>query len=141
MSSRLATIVWDHYPKGGGELLTALALAEHGDPDGTNIYPSIRTIADMTRQSRRTIQNHIDRMMAIGWLVKEQEGGGRGNTTRYRIPIELIPQDVRLKVQKLHRLDVAGSSGTDSVQNLHPLAPVNGAETVQKRCSYCCTRP
>lgn len=104
MASRLTTYVWDHYPEGGGELLTALAAAEHGDPNGDNIYPSIKTLCAMTQQSDRTVQRHLLNMESNGWLVVTSRGGGRGKYTKYRMPIELIPQDVRGTVTKLRCL-------------------------------------
>jgi hypothetical protein len=104
MASRLTVIVWDHYPEGGSEKLTALAMAEHGDPDGSNIYPATHTVAMMTEQSDRTVMRHIDRMVARGWLVMVEERGGRHRPNIYRMPIENIPEAVRGKHIKLESL-------------------------------------
>lgn len=108
MSSKLTDRVYDHFPYGGGQMLTALVLAEHGDPDGTSIYPSVATVARMTRQSERTVQNHIRDMLDIGWLILVKPGGGRGHPTEYRIPIERIPASAmpigKRRAQILHRL-------------------------------------
>lgn len=105
MSSKLVDRIWDHYPEGGGELLTALALAEHADPDGSNCFPNPLTVSVMTRQSKRTVQYHIARMLEIGWLLVVDRGGGRGKLTTYRIPIERIPKCALGTMQKLHRLE------------------------------------
>jgi hypothetical protein len=86
--------------------LTALALAEHGDPDGSNIYPSLDTLAVMTEQGRSTIKEHIAEMIRCGWLVVVESGGGRGRSTKYRIPIERIPRDALETGRKLARLPV-----------------------------------
>lgn len=103
MSVKVSAVVWQHYPNGGGEFLTALCLAEHADPDGTNIYPGIRRVAELTQQSERTIQRHIGIMLTIGWLVKTQDGGtAPGVYTAYRMPIEAIPLGVEGRVTKLH---------------------------------------
>jgi len=95
-------IVWDHYPEGGGEMLTALKLADHAEHDGSHIYPSVRRVADLTYQSERTVQRHIRSMEARGWLVLEEEAWGPGRARTYRIPIERIPQQVEARVTKCH---------------------------------------
>lgn len=128
MGSRLTTYVWDHYPEGGGELLTALAAAEHGDPNGDNIYPSIKTLCAMTQQSDRTVQRHLLHMEAIGWLVVVQRGGGRGKYTKYRMPIELIPQDIRGTVTKLRCLS-QHVQACPNTENLSPITDEKGDKT------------
>ena len=63
------SLVFDHYPRGGGELLTALALADHADHQGQNVRPGIASLARKTRQSERTIQHHLARMRRDHWLL------------------------------------------------------------------------
>ena len=92
MSVKVMGIIWDHFPLGGGERLTALCLADHADHEGGNIYPSVARIAAKTVQSERTIQRHLQGMKAIGWLVETKAGGhGPGSTSTYRIPIDALP--------------------------------------------------
>lgn len=101
------SLVWDHYPNGGGEFLTALCLADHADHDGGNIFPSIARIAAKTQQGERTVQRHLATMRNSGWLVVVKEASGiRGQATAYRIPIESIPLDIVGRVPKLHPLAV-----------------------------------
>jgi hypothetical protein len=53
MSVKIMALVWDHYPRGGGELLTALALADHADHadhGGQNVRPGITGLASKTRR-------------------------------------------------------------------------------------------
>ena len=103
MSVKVTALVWDHYPNGGGERLTALALADAAEHDGSSIYPGIRRISKMTMQSERTVQRHIQTMLDNGWLLKTQDGGlGRGSYTAYRMPIEAIPLGAVGRVTKLH---------------------------------------
>ena len=79
-------LVWDYYPRGGGELLTALALADHADHQGENVRPGIAGLAHKTRQSERTVQTHVGRMRREHWLlVVRYAGGGFGRATEYRI--------------------------------------------------------
>ncbi len=86
-------MVFDRYPNGGGEMLLALALADHAHDDGTHIFPSIARLAEKTRQSKRSVQYQLRRMEQSGWLVLVNAGiGGRrsgfgegGRTRQYRI--------------------------------------------------------
>ncbi len=86
-------MVFDRYPSGGGEMLLALALADHAHDDGTHIFPSIARLAEKTRQSERSVQYQLRRMEQSGWLVLVNAGiGGRrsgfgegGRTRQYRI--------------------------------------------------------
>lgn len=93
MSARVTGMVFDRYPNGGGEMLLALALADHAHDDGTHIFPSIARLAAKTRQSERSVQYQLRRMETAGWLVLVNSGiGGRrsgfgegGRTRQYRI--------------------------------------------------------
>ncbi|WP_369916509.1 helix-turn-helix domain-containing protein [Xanthomonas sp. NCPPB 3005] len=86
-------MVFDRYPVGGGEMLLALAIADHAHDDGTHIFPSIAHLARKTRQSERSVQYQLRRMEASGWLILVNDGiGGRrrgrdegGRTRQYRI--------------------------------------------------------
>lgn len=104
MSHKVTTLIWDYYPNGGGEFLTALCLADHADPEGGSIYPSVSRISTKTQQAERTVQYHMQAMRQSGWLIKVTEGGGAGNPNEYRIPIELIPKNLSTRVQNLHPL-------------------------------------
>lgn len=112
MSVYVMGLIWRHYPNGGGEFLTALALADHAKDDGTDIFPSVAHLAEKTQQSPRTIQYQLKAMQASGWLVKVKQGGKKGNdTTRYRIPIERIPQGLVGRVQTLHPSEGGATDG------------------------------
>lgn len=91
------SLVWEHYPAGGGELLTALAYADHAHDDGTSIRPSIAYIARKTRQSERTVQRYLAHMRQTGWLLTVRNGdGGRGYATEYRVNPLWITNPARL---------------------------------------------
>lgn len=80
------SLVWEFYPAGGGELLTALAYADHAHDDGRGVRPSVAYVARKTRQSERTVQRYLTHMRETGWLVTVRHGaGGRGRATEYRI--------------------------------------------------------
>ncbi len=80
------SLVWEHYPAGGGELLVALAYADHAHDDGTGIRPSVPYTAKKTRQGIRTVQMHLAKMRETEWLLTvKYAAGGRGRATEYRI--------------------------------------------------------
>lgn len=99
------SLVWEHYPTGGGELLSALAYADHAHDDGTGIRPSVAYMARKTRQSERTIQMHLSAMKRMGWLLTVRYAtGGAGRVTEYRVnpawisnPAEFSPFSEALK--------------------------------------------
>ncbi|SDI29201.1 hypothetical protein [Pseudomonas panipatensis] len=86
MSIKISSLVWEHYPASGCELLTALAYADHAHDDGTNIRPSVAYIAKKTRQSERNVRRYLAQMRERGWLLTVRNGnGGRGFATEYRV--------------------------------------------------------
>lgn len=86
MSVKVMAAVFERYPNGGGEMLLALALADHAHDDGTNIYPSIAQLSEKTRQSERSVQYQLRKMEESGWLILMNSGnGGRNQRREYSI--------------------------------------------------------
>lgn len=86
MSVEVMSMVFKRYPNGGGEMLLALALADHANDQGTGIYPSIASLAEKTRQSVRAVQYQLRAMEAAGWLILVNSGnGGRNQRREYRV--------------------------------------------------------
>jgi len=91
MSVEMMAQVFKRYPVGGGEYVLALALADHAHEDGTHIFPGTESLAVKTRQSERTVQRQLVKMVNDGWLVLVRKGGaGRKDTTEYRINQEWL---------------------------------------------------
>lgn len=91
MSVEVMTMVFKRYPNGGGEMLLALALADHAHDDGSHIFPSVEYLADKTRQSVRAVQYQLKKMRDCGWLIRVSAGhGGRSQVTEYQISAEWI---------------------------------------------------
>ena len=91
MSVRVMSMVWERYPDGGGDMLLALALADHASDDGTRVFPSVASLAKKTRQSVRTVGYQLAKMRAAGWLIPVGHvDGGRGMATEYLISAEWI---------------------------------------------------
>lgn len=86
MSIKVMNMVFERYPVGGNEGMLALALADHAHDDGSRIWPSLDSLARKTKQSRSSVRRHLQRMVAIGWLVLVKQSDGRaGGTNEYCI--------------------------------------------------------
>ena len=82
MSVRVMSQVWDlKLPHASKFVL--LAMADHADHDGNNVYPSVRTIAIKTGYSERQVQRIITTLETAGLLIQIQQG--MGAATVYRI--------------------------------------------------------
>lgn len=119
MSVRLMAEVFERYPNGGGEMLLALALADHASDDGTSVYPKVKALAEKTRQSERTVQYQLRAMQEAGWLILVGSGnGGRSMSTEYRIsPIWIKGANIA-PIQKGATDDVKGA--TDDTKGCNP---------------------
>jgi hypothetical protein len=132
MSVKVMSLVWDHYPRGGGELILALALGDWANDKGASIFPSVAQMALKTRLSERAVQYVLGKMKASGWLEQVSPGGmiaGRNVSTTYRIPIERIPQGAVGGVQKLHPLNDLStglSTGVQSATNRGAICDMEG---------------
>ena len=128
MSVKIMTLVWEYYPAGGGELLTALAYADHAHDDGNGIRPSVAYIARKTRQSTRTVQRYLTQMRKAGWLqVVRHSKGGRNRVTEYRInplwitnPVKMTPF---LKKEVERVTNDAPKGDTGGMKRVTPVSP------------------
>lgn len=107
MSVEVMAMVFRRYPVGGGEMLLALALADHSDDEGRSIFPSIKRLAQKTRQSERTVQYQLRALERMGWLICVSLGGeGARDTREWHINSDWIAGeeiagfDVRIPVEK-----------------------------------------
>lgn len=76
MSIRVMTHVWATSPSRGSSLLVLLAVADYADDDG-RAFPSMTTLAQKARLSRRHAQRVVHDLEDAGQLLIEW-GGGRG---------------------------------------------------------------
>lgn len=87
MSIKLMSQVWERdFP--GDVKLVLLAMADHADDDGDNIFPSVARIAAKCNVSERTVQRHLAKLREQGVLEVQRPGSGRGNPTKYRINLK-----------------------------------------------------
>lgn len=69
----------------------ALALADHADDNGNNIWPSVHRVADKTEIAERTVQYKLRDLESLGLIVCVAEGGkGAKDTREYRFNVELL---------------------------------------------------
>lgn len=123
--------VFERYPEGGGEMLLALALADHASDDGSRVYPSVSALAEKTRQSERTVQYQLRRMEESGWLILVGSGnGGRSMTREYQISPEWLKGAEIAPIQKGANDDIKGAKQSTkgckpAQERVQPIAPAN----------------
>lgn len=141
MSVKVMTAVFERYPNGGGEMLLALALADHASDDGTRIYPSIKALSEKTRQSERSVQYQLRRMQESGWLILVNAGnGGRSMSSEYRISPDWIKGAEIAPFQKGAIDDEKGANDNTKGCNpeqerVQPVAPANNRHRTIKEPS------
>lgn len=119
MSIKVMTMVFDRYPMGGGEMLLALSLADFAKDDGTSVFPSIKELAQKTRQSERTVQYQLRRMEESGWLILVNSGnGGRNQRREYVINPNWIKGANIAPSEKGAIHDIKGA--TDDIKGCNP---------------------
>lgn len=75
MSVRVSAFVWAKYPRGGGEMLLALTLADQCTDSGEYIAIDIARFAHKTRQAADTVKAQLRRMSEEGWLERMPGSG------------------------------------------------------------------
>ncbi|MEZ0231885.1 MAG: helix-turn-helix domain-containing protein [Methylophilaceae bacterium] len=146
MSVLVMAQVFKRYPNGGCEMLLALALADHADDDGENIYPSIQSLALKTRQSERTVQRAIKTMIKSGWLIPVWLNvGGRGKTSEYKInpdwlkgdnlsPINIVDNSKERVTSTTERVTSKTLKGDIAVSPESSITIINHQESSQQPC-------
>ena len=89
MSIRTMDRVWKNSTQSGGKLLLLLAIADFANDDGM-AFPGIDTLAEKTRQSRRTVQRQLTELETDQEIAIEP-GTGRSNTNTYWVLAGLDP--------------------------------------------------
>lgn len=63
-----------------------LTIADAANADGDHAHPGLSAIADGSLYSRSRVTEVLRRLVDDGWIEVEEDGGGRGKATVYRIP-------------------------------------------------------
>lgn len=69
-----------------------VALCDHADDDGGNVYPGQARLAAKLSVAVRTVRDQVHELERRGYLVPEGRQGQRG-TVRYRIAVDRLPLD------------------------------------------------
>lgn len=88
-----------------------LIVADAANADGCHAHPGLEFICSATFYSRRQAQTLLGQLVDDGWLEVEEQGGGRGRATEFRVVVE-------------HR---------ETVQPPHPMVDGNGAVSDTER--------
>jgi hypothetical protein len=94
------------------ERYLALALGDHADHEGANIFPSIGLLAWKTDYTPRRVQQLMRKLQARGILVKVESCSGRRNVASYRIDLAAAkPKDALRKGRNpVHPFDQKGET-------------------------------
>ena len=106
MSVRATTWVWEQ-PMPPSEKIVLLRLADHANPDGGDVYPSIASVAEYTGISERQVQRYIKGFVERGILVITGHAkGGRSNPREYQFTFQFAPRkgDTRDTVSDAERV-------------------------------------
>lgn len=73
-----------------------IQLSTYGDANGGSIYPSLKTLADITGMSRSTVQTHIEALVKLGYLTKISGGviDGQNVSNEYQLNLEKLGFEV-----------------------------------------------
>jgi hypothetical protein len=63
-----------------------VAIADAANRDGQNAHPGLAAMIDASGYARSTVFRALDRLVALGYVVIDEQGGGRGMATVYSIP-------------------------------------------------------
>lgn len=129
MSVKASALVWDCGRFEGSKLLVLLALADHADHDGGNIFPALKTVARKVRLSARQVRTILRALEADGAIcATARRAGGRGLTTLYQIDMErLTAWRVAAEKGEADRLsDATGKAEKEEADRLH--SDSNGAK-------------
>lgn len=109
-----------------------VTVADAANRDGEHSYPGIQAMMDGSGYTRSTVFDALKRLLAEGYLEVEEQGGGRGRSTVYRIPgvmdPDWYPTVIEARTETVRQPDPSVEQNSpETVQ----LTELNGPETVQ----------
>jgi hypothetical protein len=120
MSALIMGMVWElELPR--DEKLVLLAYADHANPSGGSIFPSVATIAHKTGYSRRSVQAITRRLERAGYLVAQ--GCGPHGTNRYHIPVCKGAVSARVQAATGGGAEMGGEGCKKPPERVQPIAP------------------
>jgi len=93
MSIKLMNRIWDAPLGSPTDKLVLLTLADYANDHGSNIYPSVATLARRCDLTARAVQISLKRMTDKGWIAAAGKWKVKhGFVTRYRIHASALPK-------------------------------------------------
>jgi hypothetical protein len=146
MSKIALHAVWEHFPRGGSDMLLALTFAKWCDDDGRSLHRSMSAIAKECRISRSQAQRIVHRLIAEGLIevIANPTGGKPGTTPHYWLRFDRLTGSA----DATGRMDATGSADapdgshgcygrgrTDATQSITSIfkASSNGADASSSR--------
>jgi hypothetical protein len=134
MSGQATGWVLRYGPKDRAKRAVLLTIADAANRDGEHAHPGVTAMVEGSLYSRPTVLRHVAEMVEEGWLVIEQQGGGRGRATVYAIPGVKRSQDETVSPpERSHSATETVSSEPETVSQQGPDQPErvhNGLSTV-----------
>jgi hypothetical protein len=122
MSVYVMSLVWKVTFPTQSQKLIALRLADYSNDEGDNVWPSKSTVARDVGCSESTVKRTLGHFRDVGLLSVIREGGsGPGQSTHYRINVELLKQ---LHGQSLE-ITPSPQPSVDDVKGVN-LTPIGG---------------
>jgi len=91
MSAQAVGHVWKYADFGGAKLLVLLAVADiANDVHNNEIFMGSEKLAAKCRMHPGNVRKRLKELVADGWLIELELGGGMGKTSRYRfVPVDI----------------------------------------------------
>ena len=122
MSIKVMSAVWEKSQHSGSELLMLLAIADFSD-DGGKAYPSVNTLSNKCRMSRRNAQYVINNLQGSGELtVAINKGPPPKFPNLYRINLNALQAQPIAQVQRTAQ--VQSSACTSAIQRMSEVQPI-----------------
>ena len=124
MSVKLMSMVWEY--AGGdmdaSEAIVLLSYADYANDDGSNAYPSYRTVAERTKLSRRTVMRVVERLIEKGFLERIEGEFSKRFTVVFQVCLD-----------RLTRWRSVTSDTASPVTERHPPSDTVSPEPVTER--------
>lgn len=121
--------VWNHSRSSNGSRLVLLAIADCASDDGSNAWPSVKTLADKANLSVRAVQNAIQDLERLGELKVEWNKGQKGSnryTVLMKTPAESAPPQ-NLRPEESAGGETGAEPGTPAQEPPQILRPADSA--------------
>lgn len=93
MSVRVMSLCYDARFGSANRKAVAVALADHANDQGADVYPSVARLVAKTELSERTVQRILRELEKIGIIVKDAAGGEKGlpkSTNEWHFDLTLL---------------------------------------------------